>query len=98
MKVGCLVLEGSKGKGGGRCKYCFPCITLQFLRPQRQFVSNPLDAEISQSKIARARRASAILLVFEKIYSCLFIPNCTRNHVITYTKNNKADVFLSLLH
>ena len=23
---------------------------------------------------------------FEKIYPCLFIPNCTRNHVITYTK------------
>ena len=21
-----------------------------------------------------------------KIYSCLFIPNCTRNHMITYTK------------
>ena len=27
-----------------------------------------------------------LVLVFEKIYSCLFIPNCTRNHVITYTK------------
>ena len=26
-------------------------------------------------------------VVFEKIYSCLFIPNCTRNHVITYTNN-----------
>ena len=26
-----------------------------------------------------------ILLVFKKIYLCLFIPNCTRNHVITYT-------------
>ena len=26
-----------------------------------------------------------ILLVFEKIYSCLFDPNQTRNHVITYT-------------
>ena len=24
--------------------------------------------------------------VFEKIYSCLFIPNFTRNHVINYTK------------
>ena len=24
-----------------------------------------------------------------KIYSCLFIPNCTRNHVITYTKTAK---------
>ena len=30
-------------------------------------------------------RVPAILLVFEKIYSCLFIPNCTRNHLITYT-------------
>ena len=25
------------------------------------------------------------MLVFKKTYSCLFIPNCTRNHVITYT-------------
>ena len=31
--------------------------------------------------------ARAILLLFKKIYSCLFIPNCTRNHVITYTNN-----------
>ena len=27
-------------------------------------------------------------VVFEKIYSRLFIPNCTRNHVINYTKGN----------
>ena len=26
-----------------------------------------------------------IMLAFEKIFSCLFIPNCTRNHVITCT-------------
>ena len=26
-----------------------------------------------------------LLLVFRKIYSCLFIPNCTRNHLITYS-------------
>ena len=32
-------------------------------------------------------RAPAILLVFKKIYSCLFIPNCTRNHVINYTSS-----------
>ena len=36
-------------------------------------------------QIALALRARAILLVFKKIYSCLFIPNCTRKHVITYT-------------
>ena len=38
-------------------------------------------------QIARARRARAILilLVFEKVYSCLFISNYTWNHVITYT-------------
>ena len=36
-------------------------------------------------KIARALGARTILLVYRKIYSCLFIPNCTRNHVITYT-------------
>ena len=37
---------------------------------------------------AHTLRARAILLVFEKIYSCLFIPNCTRNHVITYTNTS----------
>ena len=36
-------------------------------------------------QIALAIRARAILLVIEKIYSTLFIPNYTRNHVITYT-------------
>ena len=39
---------------------------------------------------ARALRARAILLDFEKIYSCLFIPNCTRNHVITFTNRTLA--------
>ena len=33
--------------------------------------------------VTRACRARAILLVFEKIYS----PNCTQNHVITYTNH-----------
>ena len=32
-----------------------------------------------------ARACSEILLVFEKIYSCLVIPKCTRNHVIAHT-------------
>ena len=39
---------------------------------------------------------TTILLVFKKNYSCLFISNCTRNHVITYTKKKKLDgVFLA---
>ena len=42
-------------------------------------------------EIENSLRARAILLVFEKIYSCLFIPNCTRTHVITYT-NNVANI------
>ena len=37
--------------------------------------------------IALTLQAWEILLVFKKIYSCLLIPNCTRNHVITYTKS-----------
>ena len=31
---------------------------------------------------------SCTFVGLSKIYSCLFIPNCTRNHVITYTKND----------
>ena len=41
---------------------------------------------VQRPQIALTLRARAILLAFEKIYSCLFIPNCTRNHVITCTK------------
>ena len=46
-------------------------------------------------QIALALRARAILLAFETIYSCLFIPNCTRNHVITCTnkKMEKLQIF-----
>ena len=40
---------------------------------------------------------SAILLVFEKIYSCLFIPNCTQNHLIAYTKYTTSLMKLCLM-
>ena len=36
-------------------------------------------------QIALILRARAIFCSLWKIYSCLFIPNCTRNHLITYT-------------
>ena len=44
-------------------------------------------------QIALALRARAILAVFEKIYSFLFIPNCTRNHLITYTYSLSVFLF-----
>ena len=54
------------------------------------YVSKSMTRKFFQRpQIALALRARAIFLVFEKIYSCLFIPNCTRNQLITYT-NNKA--------
>ena len=53
-----------------------------------QFGTNKHCEFFSKTKIAPALRARAILLVFEKIYSGLFISNCTRNHVITLTKHN----------
>ena len=45
-----------------------------------------------------ALRAQAILLVFGKIYPCLFITNCTRNNVSTYTKYNKFSNSLVLIY
>ena len=51
-----------------------------------QFGINKHLLIFQRPQIALALRARVILLVFEKIYSCLFIPNCTRNDVITYTK------------
>ena len=54
-----------------------------------QFLGNTVHKkgkEIAQiAQIELALQARVILLVFEKICSCLFIPNCTRNHVITCT-------------
>ena len=63
-------------------------IACDWLR-EMQFLGNMVHKkgnEISQiAQIAPALRARVIFLVFEKLYSCLFIPNCTRNHVITCT-------------
>ena len=60
-----------------------------------QFGINKHLLIFSKTKIALALRARAILLVFKKIYSCLFIPNCTRKHVITHTnKLNGGNVIL----
>ena len=49
------------------------------------------------SKTANCTRptGSCILLVFKKIYSCSFIPNCARNHVITSTKHFSPDSHVS---
>ena len=60
----------------------FPCVLLTRGIWDKQAVDN----FFKDHKIARALGANTILLVYKKIYSCLFIPNCTRNHVITYTK------------
>ena len=51
-----------------------------------QFGINKHLLIFQRPQIALALQARVILLVFEKIYSCLFIPNCTRNDVITCTK------------
>ena len=51
-----------------------------------QFGINKHLQIFQRPQIALALRARAILIVFEKFtWLCLFIPNCTRNHVITYT-------------
>ena len=62
------------------------CTTLSQSESSNVFMYIIRPCKIFQRRqIALALRARAILLVFEKIYSCLFIPNCTRNHLITYT-------------
>ena len=51
-----------------------------------QFGINKHLQILQRPQSALALRARALLLVFEKFTRrCLFIPNCTRNHVITYT-------------
>ena len=53
---------------------------------EMQFSGNTVHKKGKEiAQIALALRAPAILSVFEKIYLCLFIPNCTRNNVITCT-------------
>ena len=77
----------------------FPCILLTrnhmiFLV---QFGINKHLLIFQRPQIALSLQARPILLVFEKIYSCLFIPNCTRNHVITYTYIKTLLAILTLL-
>ena len=50
-----------------------------------QFGINKHLLIFQRPQIALALRARVILLV-------LFIPNCTRNHVITYTERLRADL------
>ena len=57
-----------------------------------QFGINNHLSIFQRPQIALALRACAILLVFEKIYSCLFIPNYTRNHVIAYANSTWYDL------
>ena len=57
-----------------------------------QFGINKHLLIFQRPQIALSLQARPILLVFEKIYSCLFIPNCTRNHVITYTNNIHEEI------
>ena len=64
----------------------FPCILLTrnhmiFLV---QFGINKHLLIFSKTANSTSLRARAILLVFKNIFSCLFIPNCARNLVITY--------------
>ena len=50
-----------------------------------QFGINKHSQIFQRLQIALALRARAIFCSLWKICSCLFIPNCTRNHLITYT-------------
>ena len=64
----------------------FPCILLTRNHMISSAIWNKqaLVNFFQRPQIALALRVRAIR-VFKKIYSCLFIPNCTRNHAITYT-------------
>ena len=54
-----------------------------------QFGINKRLYIFQRPEIALAQRTRAILLVFEKFTRALFIPNCTRNHVIAYTYHKR---------
>ena len=44
-----------------------------------------IKKHLQRPQIALTLWAHAILLVYEKIYLCIFIPNFTQDRVITYT-------------
>ena len=54
-----------------------------------QFGINKHSQIFQRLQIALALRARAIFCSLWKICSCLFIPNCTRNHLITYTNRTR---------
>ena len=58
-----------------------------------QFGINKHSQIFQRLQIALALRVRAIFCSLWKSCSCLFIPNCTRNHLITYTNNYKTEKF-----
>ena len=61
-----------------------------------QFGINKHSQIFQRLQIALALRARAIFCSLWKICSCLFIPNCTRNHLITYTYFSDQEIEVQL--
>ena len=61
-----------------------------WLRDTRAFL---LLNHLAYFKCIFTLTGSCNFVSLRKIYSCLFIPNCTRNHVITYTNLRRIGLF-----
>ena len=67
-------------------RFSFVTAAEKQLKQQKHCLVVGLEKVVFREGNCQGRRelpARAVFLVFKKIYSCLFIPNCTRNHVIT---------------
>ena len=60
-------------------------IVIYYWTEARQLGIYLLNEARSRNWIWSDKFTSYVIIVLEKIYSCLFISNYTRNHVITYT-------------
>ena len=92
---------GKKAWGGSRkteWTEIFTCILLTSNQMifRVQFGINKHSQIFRRLQIALALRARAIFCSLSKICACLFIPNCPRNHLITYTNSDyKLNFFTS---
>ena len=62
------------------------------------YIINTQSHDFSGTIWNKQARTRAILVAFGKMLSCLFTPNCTRNHVITYTKPDMNRIIYQIVN
>ena len=91
-------MSASLKKVGMLSKFCLSWLSVMFFHVHYKQAMTCFLLKLGEistfSKSANCIRPKGFcnFVVFAKIYSCLFSPNCTQNHVITHTKRLRETI------